>query len=187
MRVMDFRPAIGGIKALKRLTRIFLWPIVYFIFLAFIFYLCFLMSLPNLGNPYRLFAILLILTYFATAHILIDSFASKLWNYIEPKRNPDKLTGALGVIDRIIYAICFAFQQYTFIGVWLGIKIATRLIEFKGVEITGNHKEDEKKIKPIGQRKNAYLLGNLASLVLGIAGGYLIIIVFNLPRPNFWK
>jgi hypothetical protein len=176
-------------EKIKDLTVLFLKPCLLFVLIV-VYLLIVLFAIQSndiipIGK-----SIGIILFYFYLTQKFMESFLTKLWQYIIPSRedprDPNKLTAALGAIDRIIYAICFVVQQYTFVGIWLGIKIASRLIEFKGVEIKKNGETSEV-IKELGERKNTYLIGNAASLLLGIGAGWLIILLFDLPVPDFWN
>ena len=171
----------SGFNEGKKLFFIFLEPALWFIILL-LFSFSFLFLYPK--DPHRILAIPIIIVFFMLAHKCVEHLLIKLYQYVFPKqpRNSNKLTASLAIIDRLIYAICFAFTQYGFIAVWLGIKVAQRLIQFKPVELA-----EHEKIKEIGEKKNIFLIGNLASLILGIMTGYLIINWFNLPKPNFFK
>ena len=70
---------------------------------------------------------ILISIYFIFAHWLTTQSVNKMYNYLSYKRIANKLTATLGCIDRLAYALLFAFDKWTLIGVWLGIKIASRL------------------------------------------------------------
>lgn len=112
-----------------------------------------------------------IIIYFCIIHRYIEGLMDRLWPYIREgkPREPHKLTATLGTIDRTIYAICFALGKHTFvlIGVWFGIKVASRLVGFTKIE-------NQEKFMEEGQRKNVYLIGNVISLTLGLSVGVLI-------------
>lgn len=114
-----------------------------------------------------IFYIIGIIAYFIGAHMCVEYLMKKLWDYIGIKREPIKLTATLGNIDRLIYAFSFVFKQYTFIGIWLGIKIASRLVSYTNIT-TKEVFDDE------ARRKNGYLIGNVISLALGLMGGIFI-------------
>ncbi len=175
------------IKEFRKNILLFREPILISSLLAINYYIWYVWGQINIKNFHNFIAITIVITYFVLSHKLSESFIIKFWEYVSLSRVPNKLTATLGVIDRIVYAACFVIQQYTLIGVWLGIKVAARLVEFKGVELTGDYKKDEEKIRPLGERKNIFIIGNLISLLLGIAGGYLIIILFGFPAPKFFK
>jgi len=172
---------VSGFKEAKKLFFLFSETVLWFIVLL-LYYFSFLLLYPK--DSHRILAIPIIIVFFMLSHKCVEHLLIKLYLYVFPKqpRNSNKLTASLGFIDRLIYAICFAFTQYGFIAVWLGIKIAQRLVQFKSVEST-----EHEKIKEIGEKKNIFLISNLASLILGIMAGYLIINWFNLPKPNFFK
>lgn len=168
-----------GINDLRGIVLIFLQPILIFILLLIVY----VVSILGMNfNTYT--AILIIFVYFTLTHKLVESFLIKLYEYVDKtiERKPNRLTALLGIIDRLVYALCFAIHQYNFIGIWLGIKIVQRVTQFKSVTI-----DEHDKIRIIGERKNIFLIANLVSLVLGIMGGYLIQILFNLPLSVFPK
>ncbi len=167
----------SGFKEGKRLFCLFLKPSLWFAILLICYYLTFFL-------PKNFYGLLVILVFFVFAHKCVENLIISFYVYInsEKPRDSNKLTALLGFIDRFIYAICFAVNQYAFIGLWLSIKIAQRLVQFKPVET-----KDDNEIRIVGERKNIFLIGNVISLVLGIMGGYLIIHWFNLPGPIFWK
>lgn len=147
----------------------FLFLLLYFLLLIITF----------LKPPSAYSFIAIIIAYFSIAQIYIEYLQGNLWEYIyEQKEMEDegltfdevrgghKLTATLGLIDRVIYAICFILGQYNIIGIWLGIKVASRLIASTGV--TGY-----KYIKE-GEKRNAFLIGNAISLSLGIMAGIII-------------
>ena len=121
----------------------------------------------------------LIILYSVSTHYQMESIMNKLWEIKygdvkqTKKRIPNRFTAALGYIDRIIYALFFAVQLYSVIGVWFGVKIANRLIGRSGIKSEEEYKEE-------GERKNLYLIGNVISLALGILGGILIKPLFNI-------
>ena len=120
-----------------------------------------------------IFSITSLLVYFILAHAIMEIILNILWKYLNEPRNSHKLTASLGIIDRLVYAFCFALGIYSFIGIWLGVKVASRLLPtLFGVN-------DEKAFKFEGQRKNLYLMGNIISLFLGVVGGLLIRFLFT--------
>lgn len=136
------------------------------------------------------FSIIAIIIYFVISQIYIKYLMGNLWTYIGEERGAHRLTATLGTIDRIIYAISFAFNQYAFIGVWLGIKIASRLINYRVdtfEKVIGDKTEEElkewkeKKFKEEGEKRNVYIIGNAVSLFIGISVGFLIRIMPKYP------
>lgn len=148
------------------------WPIL----------LVFLYAVSTLSCIYYIYSVIGIIAYFIIAHLLIENLMRNLWKYVGQERGKEekghKLTATLGNIDRIIYAVCFALSKYTFIGVWIGIKMASRLITYTNIT---NKEEFQKE----GERKNLYLLGNITSLVLGLLGGLIIKIWLIHNHPSF--
>ena len=118
-----------------------------------------------------------ILVYFIVTHFLIEFLTEFLWKRIKKKRNSHILTATLGFIDRIIYALSLAFKAYVFIGIWLGIKIASRLVGYTIIN-------EENEFKEEGERRNVYLIGNISSLILGLGGGFLVKFLFNTQITN---
>lgn len=110
----------------------------------------------------------ILLFYFILVHVLMEIILNVLWKYLGEARKAHKLTATLGIIDRFVYAFCFALGIYSFIGIWLGIKVASRLLP------SSIKAKDENGFRFEGQRKNLYLLGNIISLFFGIGGGILI-------------
>jgi len=110
-----------------------------------------------------------IIAYFIKAHQFTEYCATNMWTYLLDKeqRHVHKLTATLGYLDRAIYASCFVLNKYSFIAIWLGIKIASRLVGYTDIKERRDLWED-------GERRNAFLIGNTISLVLGILGGILI-------------
>jgi hypothetical protein len=127
-----------------------------------------------------IYSIAAIVIYFICAHFIVEFIMFHLWKCIGKHRKAHRLTASLGFIDRIIYAVCFAVKGYAFIGVWLGIKVVSRLVSYR--DPTGKDMsmpEREKAFREEGERKNVYLIGNAISLVLGILGGIFIKVVFD--------
>ncbi|MDD5045040.1 MAG: hypothetical protein PHU91_01295 [Candidatus Omnitrophica bacterium] len=125
-----------------------------------------------------IFSITTIVVYFILVHILIEFLMKYLWECIGKKRVPDRLTATLGFIDRLIYALSLALRAYTFIGIWLAVKVASRLVGYTSIA-------GEDKIKEEGERRNVYLIGNIFSLILGLGGGLLIKLLFDIQINNF--
>ena len=123
-----------------------------------------------------IFSVTAIVVYFIVAHFLIEFFMKCLWKRIEEKRNPVILTATIGFIDRIIYALSFAFKAYAFIGIWLSIKIVSRLVGYATTK--------ENNLEEWGKRRNIYLIGNIFALILGLGGGFLIKFLFNTQVAN---
>ncbi len=103
-------------------------------------------------------------------HCIVRFTNSRLRNYLSlEEKQPAKLTGALGVIERIIYTL-FVFggaAYYTYAGIFFGLKIAQRLITFSKIE-------KSEQLKNVGERVNVYFICNILSLAFGILGGILI-------------
>lgn len=115
----------------------------------------------------------LILFYFICAHFIVEYTVKRIWLYIKEEWKPNKLTATLGNIDRVIYAILSIFNQYYLIFIYLSIKVIARITVHSSIT------KDEQ-IKEIGEKKNAFLIGNIFSLLLGIIGGLLIKFLYYL-------
>lgn len=98
---------------------------------------------------------------------MIKKIIDCLYKYIDILRKENKLTAFLGILDRFIYAMGIVLKQYTFIGVWLGIKIISRLTIHSDIK-------ENNQIKEIGEKKNIFLIGNIVSLIIGIIGGLIV-------------
>ncbi len=113
------------------------------------------------------FYLILIFVYLVLAHYFIKDLADNLWLYIGMPRKRQRLTPTLGNIERFIYIFCYVMEQYTFIGIYFGIKIAHRLI-------LPSSAMSEKQLIERGERTNAFLIGNINSLFFGLTGGFLL-------------
>jgi hypothetical protein len=122
-------------------------------------------------------SVAVIILYCVAINQYLEVTMGLLWDYLCCDRKAHKLTATLGTIDRIIYSICFVLGEYGAIGVWFGIKIATRLISYSTVS-------DSEGFKDEGERKNIYLLGNAISLLLGISVGFCIKMLFSIYYPD---
>jgi hypothetical protein len=158
-----------------------------FLFL-FLYFLLLIIAFLKPPSAYSFIAI--IIAYFSIAQIYIEYLQGNLWEYIYEQKDMEaqgltldnlrmthKLTATLGLIDRIIYTICFLLEQYNIIWIWLGLKVASRLIASTGV--TGHEYIKE------GEKRNAFLIGNAISLSLGIMAGIIIKNYLISNYPNF--
>ncbi len=125
----------------------------------------------------KLYFIGFIIVYLIIAQVYIEQIIGDLWEYLGETRESQKLTATLGIIDQIIYMSSFALGQYSPIGVWLGIKVASRLVGVSKIEGESARKDE-------GQRRNVYLIGNATTLALGILGGVFLKTLLNNNFPN---
>ena len=108
-------------------------------------------------------------------HCVVCFLNGRLRNYLGPEeKRSARLTGALGVIERVIYTLLIlgGKDYYTYAEIFFGIKIAQRLITFSKIE-------NSEKLKDVGERANVYFLCNIFSLAFGILGGLLIKYLWN--------
>ena len=119
--------------------------------------------------------VLLACFLWVVAHWIVYFVNIALRNYLGETTRPARLTGTLGLIERIIYTVLSLFGKtaFPFIAAFFGIKIAQRLISF--TQIT-----DDETLTRVGERANAYLICNILSLVLGVAEGLLLQYLWNL-------
>jgi hypothetical protein len=122
-------------------------------------------------------SILGIVFYFIVVHFFIEWIMTMLWVYVFAERASHKLTPTLGFIDRFFYALSFAFGMYFFVGIWLGIKTTSRLINSSDIKGTERFTTE-------GQKKNLFIIGNAISLVLGVIGGIIIRVLFSAQIIN---
>ncbi len=111
-----------------------------------------------------------IVFYLAASQLFMENIMGVLWGYVGKPRVPHKLTATLGNADRLIYAALFFYNQITFMSVYFGIKVATRLIG----RLSRVPDDKSESFEEEGARKNLYLLGNIISCLLGIGLGLLI-------------
>lgn len=100
-------------------------------------------------------------------HVVIKWLNFGLRKYIGAKENCAKLTPTMGCVERAIYTIFAALQQYQYIAIFFSIKIAQRLITYTKIE-----KDD--KLEEAGEHANVFVICNIVSLGFGICGGLLI-------------
>lgn len=90
-------------------------------------------------------------------HLLVIHYVRKMRIHIGVEPNSQKLTAELGMIERLIYAVTYATQNYEVLYFWLGLKIVQKLIRYKVNDIG--------EVIKLGERINVYLIGNFLSLV----------------------
>ena len=84
-------------------------------------------------------------------------------------RKPDEyLVVWLGGLERFFYTTCIVFNQPSGIAAWLAIKFVTRWTN-----------EREKEGWETISKSNIYLIGNLLTVLFGVAGGLLYLFLPN--------
>lgn len=115
-------------------------------------------------------------------HIFISPLISKLWKNIERDKFVKEagiqlfpyLSMMLGIIERSLYTTSVLLGKPEFIGIWLALKVAGGLKDFRdGLETKNN---ETKKNKKISGRDlfNVFLIGNGFSIAYGLVGALLI-------------
>ena len=91
--------------------------------------------------------------------LLIDRIG---WNYLDRhhvgRKPPGSLTLPLGICERVFYTAAILMGMPTWIGVWLGIKVAVHWKRWTG-EDRGTY--------------NIFLIGNLLSIAFGWIGAWI--------------
>jgi len=141
----------------------------------FLFYVILFTQVTN--NRNLLLFIASVFLYFYAAQTYIRNMSNTVWVYIGKTESCHRLTAFLGNLEEMIYMLAFVLGQFSFIGVLFGIKIASRLIGFTKIEKTDDYIEE-------GERRNAYLIGNIISLGLGILGGIFLKTWLNINHPG---
>lgn len=100
-------------------------------------------------------------------HIVIKWLNYGLRKYIGAKESCAKLTPTIGCIERAIYTILTVFQQYQYVAIFFGIKIAQRLITYSKIS-------NDNELEKAGEHANVFVICNIISLSFGICGGLLI-------------
>jgi hypothetical protein len=101
-------------------------------------------------------------------NIIIKRLNIRLRKYVGAKESVAKLTPTVGCMERAIYTILTALQQYQYVAIFFGIKIAQRLITFSKIE-------NPKQLEEAGEHANVFVICNVISLAFGILGGMLIL------------
>lgn len=100
-------------------------------------------------------------------HIVVKWSNFALRKYIGAEEKPAKLTPTIGCIERTLYTVLTVLNQYNYVVILFGIKIAERLITYTRIRT-------DEELKKAGQHANVFLISNLISLGFGILGGLLI-------------
>ena len=174
---------IAGIKKLKTDIRQFKKSLIFLGELLLFTYLSYKWKTMPHAYSFNITGMdcsLMVIVYFAAAYKFTDSLMNDIHDRMNLARKHIRIAATLGITERLIYALCFVVQEYIFIAIWLGIKIARRLLQFKDTDVTDNGR-----IKLIRAYRKTFIIGNLVSLILGIVGGYLIQFLFNLPLSHY--
>jgi hypothetical protein len=83
-----------------------------------------------------------------------------------------RFTSLLGILERLLYTICIVFDVKFLIGVWLAIKMAGRWAPRDS--LWGEYSREDDLAQRARGAIAVLLIGNLLSLLFGIAGGVII-------------
>jgi len=104
--------------------------------------------------------------------VVVGNIAVKhlnLWlrSYIGVGKEVARLTPILGCTERAIYTLFYIMNQYQFIAILFGIKVAQKLVTITKLDTQKAVREQTEKI-------NVYLICNIVSLIFGLLGGFII-------------
>lgn len=123
-------------------------------------------SLPSLGSLAWGYG----LSVFVGAFVIewIMRFLRKHSDVLKDEKGTGKkdmyLVRWLGVLERLLYTTCIVFGQPSGIAAWLAVKVITRW------------KSEQERWATIS-RSNIYLIGNLLTIIFGVAGGLLSLLL----------
>ncbi len=78
----------------------------------------------------------------------------------DKKKNIKKISMLVGILERVLYTTAIIMGQYSFIAIWLGIKVAPKWGKW--------HEEENRGIF------NAFLIGNALSIIIAFVGAWVI-------------